>query len=251
QYTPQQVFRNKNGTNQEFREMWTADWWWKIQELLPIGAALVPVIITSDKTQLSTFSGDKQAWPVYLTIENIKKGTHRKPSTHATILLNNIPVLKLECFSEERCSVKGYQIFHDCMKIVLEPLVKAGTDGIDISCADGFICTTFPVLSAYIADYPEQCLVTCCQENVCLTCLVKPKERGELIHSVLHDPETTIHILAQQSQGLAPSEFKDHNMRPVNPFWKDLPHCNIFSCLTPDMLHQLHKAPDNPTNHLY
>ncbi|KAF8224593.1 hypothetical protein L208DRAFT_1510953, partial [Tricholoma matsutake] len=27
QYAPQWVFRNKNGTNQEFREMWTADWW--------------------------------------------------------------------------------------------------------------------------------------------------------------------------------------------------------------------------------
>jgi hypothetical protein len=128
------------------------------------------------------------------------------------------------------------------MKIILEPLVKAGTDGIDMGCADGFLRNTFPILSAYIADYPEQCLVACCQENACPICLVKPKERGQPIHSVLRDPETTIHTLAQQSQGLAPSEFKDHNMRPINPFWKDLPHCNIFSCMTPDMLHQLHKG---------
>ena len=135
-----------------------------------------------------------------------------------------------------------YQIFHDCMKIMLEPLVKAGTDGVNIGCTDSFLHTTFSILSAYIADYPEQCLVTCCQENACLTCLVKPKERGQPVHSVLCDPEMTIHILAQQSQGLALSEFKDHNMRPINPFWKDLPHCNIFSCLMPDMLHQLHKG---------
>jgi len=125
---------------------------------------------------------------------------------------------------------------------MLEPLVKARTDGIDISCTDSFLRTTFPILSAYIVDYPEQYLVTCCQENACPTCLVKPKERGQLIHSVLHNPETMIHILAQQSQGLALSEFKDHNMRPINPFWKDLLHCDIFSCLMPDMLHQLHKG---------
>jgi hypothetical protein len=31
QYAPRRIFRNKNGTNQEFGEMWTADWWWKIQ----------------------------------------------------------------------------------------------------------------------------------------------------------------------------------------------------------------------------
>ena len=115
------------------------------------------------------------------------------------------------------------------MKIILEPLVKARTDGIEIACTDGFLHNTFPILSAYIADYPEQCLVACCQENACPICLIKPKERGQLIHSVLHNPETTIHILAQQLQGLAPSEFKDHNMRPINPFWKDLLHCNIFS----------------------
>ena len=37
------------------------------------GATIAPVIIVSDKTQLSTFSGDKLAWPVYLTIGNIEK----------------------------------------------------------------------------------------------------------------------------------------------------------------------------------
>ena len=31
QYAPRHVFRNKDGTNREFGEMWTADWWWKIQ----------------------------------------------------------------------------------------------------------------------------------------------------------------------------------------------------------------------------
>ena len=106
---------------------------------MPAGATIVPVIIASDKTQLSTFSGDKQAWPVYLTIGNIKKCTHWKPSTHATILLGYIPVSKLENFSKECRSVEGYQIFHDSMKIMLEPLVKAGTDGVDMGCTDGFL----------------------------------------------------------------------------------------------------------------
>ena len=82
------------------------------------------------------------------------------------------------------------------MKIILELLVKAGTDGVDMDCTDGFLRNVFPILSAYIADYLEQCLVACCQENACPICLVKPKERGQPIQSDLCDAETTIHILA-------------------------------------------------------
>ena len=43
-----------------------------------------------------------------------------------------------------------------------------------------------------------------------------------------------------QANGEHPAEFKDQNLQLVNPFWRDLPHCDIFSCITPDLLHQLH-----------
>lgn len=43
------------------------------------GATIVPIIISSDKTQLTLFR-NRSCYPVYLTIGNIPKETRRKPS---------------------------------------------------------------------------------------------------------------------------------------------------------------------------
>ncbi|KAJ6545618.1 hypothetical protein B0H19DRAFT_955127 [Mycena capillaripes] len=241
-YAPQRVYRDAAGTRREFNEMWTGEWWWNLQELLPEGITICPVILASDKTQLSRFSGDKQAWPVYLSVGNLAKETRRKPSQRATVLLGYIPACKLHCFSKANRSAAGYQLFHRCMRIMLDSLVAAGNDGVDMLCADGHMRRVYPILAAYVADYPEQCLVACCMENRCPECKVDPTRRGLPVHSALRDPGETIKLMKKHAKGLQPKKFERQGLRPADPFWKDLPHCNIFQCFTPDILHQLHKG---------
>jgi len=125
---------------------------------------------------------------------------------------------------------------------LLKPLIDAGTNGVDMLCADGFIWTIYPILASYIADYPEQCLVACCKESACPRCIVNPKEHGARLFSNSRDPANTIRILGEKANGENPPEFDDHSLRAINPFWADLPHCNIFTSITPDILHQLHKG---------
>ncbi|KAF7290282.1 hypothetical protein MIND_01342200 [Mycena indigotica] len=246
-FKPMRLFRTRDTLtgelkNQEYDEMWTGTWWWDTQDLLEDGATIIPIILSSDKTQLSSFAGDKQAWPVYISIGNISKSIRRQPNSRATVLLGYIPVPKLDCYSKTARKVAAYQIFHDCMRRMLEGLAEAGKDGVDIACADGWVRWCFPLLAAYIADYPEQCLVVCCQENSCPRCSCPPKERGSTTEFPMRRQEETLRVLGEQAAGQKPKKFSELHLRPVDPFWADLPHCDIHSCITPDLLHQLHKG---------
>ena len=210
---------------------------------LPSGATIAPLILSSDKTQLTQFQGDKKAWPVYLTIGNLSKKVRRQPSTHGTILVGYLPVAKLDCFSEASRSLQGYRLFHHCMEMIFRCLIEAGTKGVDMVCADGWIRLVFLILAAYVADFPEQCLVGCCMENRCPRCTVNPTDRGSPMESRLRDKQETLELLKKHQQGRDPPQFEKIGLRAVyKPFWAELPHCDIFHCFTPDILHQLHKG---------
>jgi len=263
-FAPEHVYSDSEGKERIFDEMWTADWWWEMQVRptlpvekrlcvnqmslfwqgnLPDGATIAPIILSSDKTQLSVFQGDKQAWPVYLTIGNISKEVRRQPSSHATILLGYLPVAKLECFEDSTRSLAGYRLFHYCMSKILAALIKPGKDGVDITCGDGLIRLFFLILAAYVADYPEQCLVACCMETRCPKCITKPEERGNYEKAINRDQKTTLDVLKEHHKGGDPIKFDQFGIRAIyEPFWKDLPHSNIFNSFTPDLLHQLHKG---------
>jgi len=101
------------------------------------GATVIPVIILSDKTQLTLF-WDKMAYPIYLTIGNIPKDICRKPSRHAQVLLGYIPVTKLEHLSNKTARWRGLtSLFHACMADVLGPIMSRGETGVAMMSSDG------------------------------------------------------------------------------------------------------------------
>ena len=167
---------------------------------------------------------------------------------NATVLVAYLPVTKLECFNEKTRSMAGFHLFHHCMTQILKPLVEAGLNGAKMTCGDLRIRRIFPILAAYVTDYPEQCLVACCKENCCLWCKVKLDERGNLAGTSAREVDETMELLMQDRRrklkNLHSSKtFDEQGLQPIyEPFWKDLPHVNIFSCFTPDILHQLHKG---------
>ena len=133
---------------------------------------MVPIIISSDKTQLTLFR-DKMAYPIYLTIGNIPKNIRRKPSRCAQVLLGYIPTTKLEYMSNKTACWHGLTtLFHACMADVLGLIMSHGETGVVMMSGDGVWHRCHPIFATFVGDYPEQVLVTCIYSGQCPKCTI-------------------------------------------------------------------------------
>ncbi|KAI9509936.1 hypothetical protein F5148DRAFT_1274983 [Russula earlei] len=237
-YVLERIYEDSTGNTRVYDEMWTVDWWWEMQDKIPSGGVVCAVILASDKTQLSGFSGGHQAYPLYLSLGNISKSVHCKSSNHAVSLIGYIPTSKITCFSDPQ--IPKYQLFHACLKKRLELLMSAGSNRTKLICADGVIHQIFPILAAYVGDHPEQCLVACCKENQCLICTMPAKSQGDRFLFPLWSQLHMEQVLHLEANGHHPPEFSEWGLHKVfSPFWAGMPHTDIFMCISPDILHQL------------
>ena len=67
------------------------------------------------------------------------------------------------------------------MHLILKPLQDAASNnGVPIMCADGKAHMVVPALGPYVADYPEQCLVSCTKATACPCCKAPVSQMGPL-----------------------------------------------------------------------
>ncbi|KAG2352315.1 hypothetical protein BDR07DRAFT_1568818, partial [Suillus spraguei] len=119
-------------------------------------------------------------------------------SARATVLIGYLPAGKLDCFTSDSRSL---------------------ANGVEMVCADSMVRRIYPILAAYVADFPEQCLVACCKENHCPKCLVTADERGNPLSSPIRDPQLIKEILEKRKKGQHPTEFEDFGLHTVySPF---------------------------------
>jgi len=205
-----------------------------MQDQLPAGATLVPVICASDKTNLTNFSGDHHAWLLYLTIVNIRKDIRCTPKKCALILVGLIP-----------CSPKGDkntdEAWHCVVGTMLSPLRNLDITGpsLKLNFADGFQRQYYPLLAAWVWDYPEHVMIAQVSYGSYPMCeipkgalmghsTIRPLDhpRDQDVYSELLD-EPIIDVL--HSLGVHPIR---------NLFWQ-YPLCNVYRLWQPDELHQL------------
>jgi len=136
------------------------------------GGTIIPVIVSSDKTQLTLFR-DKIAYLIYLTISNIPKNICCKPSYQAQILIGYIPTTKLTGMENKSGHHHALaNLFYACMQNVLGPISSIGKTGVAMMSRNGVWHCCHPIFAIFVDDYPEQTLVTCTFSGQCPKCLV-------------------------------------------------------------------------------
>ncbi|KAF9487129.1 hypothetical protein BDN71DRAFT_1405152 [Pleurotus eryngii] len=246
-FTPERCYVDANKTEWLYHEMNTGKWWWATQKALEKdrpGAMIVPIILSSDKTQLTLFR-NKSAYPVYLTIGNLPKSIRRKPSHRGQILLVYLPTSNLSHMTNKASRRRAMSnLFHTSMSHILKPLTLPGTEGLLMASGDGVVQRCYPIFAAYVGDYPEQCLVTGTYNGDSPVCKCPHNQLG--LYPCLHplrDMDNTFSILEHADQGHFLATCKANRFRPLRcPFWAGLPYVDIFLSIVPDVLHQQHQG---------
>jgi len=146
------------------------------QEMLPVGATLIPILLGSDKTCLTILGGNKEAWPLYLSIGNIPSNTRSLLSTKTWVILAYILVV---CFEGKHSKALEACYFHQCVCHILAPLISVRETGSPITLGNGDVLNCFFHLAAWIVDYEEQVLLNCIKSRTSTTTLAGSKELGE------------------------------------------------------------------------
>ncbi|KAJ7871067.1 hypothetical protein B0H13DRAFT_2555721 [Mycena leptocephala] len=246
---PERHYADQDKTIRLYHNMHTGKWWWSTQKQVEAnnpGATIIPILLSSDKTQLTMF-GNKTAYPVYMTIGNIPKEIRCKPSRRAYILLAYLPTSRLGHIKNKAARRRTLvNLFHACLSFITAPLRDAGVTGISIASGDGVLRRGHPIVACCIGDYPEQLLVTCVKTGWCPSGGVQHENLGDGdLKCPFRNLDKILDALDKLDQGgtVYAQACQDAGIKPVvHPFWQDLPYTNIFLSITSDVLHQLYQG---------
>jgi hypothetical protein len=225
--------------------------------MLPNGATLLGVNLSSDKTNISVMTGDRTAHPVLLSLANIHMDVRMKQSTPAFVLLALLPCPKF-LVSKSTRGVLESRVIHLCLDIITRPLKLAARAGRMMADPSGFSRFCFTGLASYIVDTPEAALIAGVAGKTSHLTMADYLKFGDPIRHEPRTASTTLAQLAALAENYDPLELSTYvpaakavRLNGVHlPFWRDwylestsgqrlLSDPCTF--LTPEPLHHWHK----------
>ncbi|KAI5984035.1 hypothetical protein EDD15DRAFT_2390543 [Pisolithus albus] len=242
-YAPYRDF-TAGDKKRRYENFMSGDWaWLQADEIArdpsTHGATFVPIILGSDKMTVSVATGQNDYWPVYLSIGNIHNNV-RRTHCNGVELLSFLAIPKAAKKYTDDPTFRRFkkQLFHTAMSRILSSLKAGMTVPQVMKCPDGHFRRAVFGIGPYIADYPEQVLISGIVQNWCGRCIVLPDNLDA------GGPPRTAELMRALIEELQAGAAWDEWGIDVNvvPFTEDFPRADICQLLAPDILHQLVKG---------
>ena len=145
----------------------------------------------SNGTHLSNFAGDKKQWPVYMTIGNLSSKNRQTNSMLSVLMVALLPIpIKNRNIPQKRLDEHRQthrEVLDEVLRRVLPPLTfkqhpSAKSGCYNDLCADGNFGRFKPVLSAWLADCPENRDLHNLKWHVCFWCECPKNELRDYVH---------------------------------------------------------------------
>ncbi|KAG0692648.1 hypothetical protein DFH29DRAFT_985697 [Suillus ampliporus] len=244
EYSPYRDYTTED--KRYWKNFMSGDWAWKQADVIARneenhGSTFVPLIIGSDKTVVSVATGQTEYHPLYLSIGNIHNSV-RRAHRNGVVLIGFLAIPKSTKEHNDNIKYRNFrrQLFQRSLVKIFES-VKPFMENFDVTrFPDGHYRRTVYGLGPYIADYPEQILLSGVVQNWCPRCLGNRKDLDGS-QPCLHRREAHTELLVEQ---LTYKQAWDEYgiIADLVPFTNDFPRADIHELLSPDILHQIIKG---------
>ncbi|KAI9568687.1 hypothetical protein HD554DRAFT_2204916 [Boletus coccyginus] len=131
-FCEQYCFRpHRNSTEQQHMEkqkIFSSQEAFRIQDQLPVGVSIVPIIAASDKTPMTQHTSGLEMHPLFITIGNIDSDIRMKATSHAWQCVAFIPTPKFETHPDYQTILQA-RLWHKCVDLVFANLKNATLHG--------------------------------------------------------------------------------------------------------------------------
>ena len=204
---------------------------------------MLPIILFSDATHLTNFSGDKKAWPVYMTIGNMRSDVRQSHKSHALALIALLPVplkfRKLRAADHRAQQERNHHVMQSVIGYLLSSVDIQKDRSFVALCADGNKRRIYPRLASWIADFPEHITWQGLKDKQCLWCelpsgqfglwpVPTTNSRDSRLYRQLYFQNTLLSVASLESAGVKVRE---------NALWNL--GINLSELPKPDLLHTI------------
>ncbi|KIJ17530.1 hypothetical protein PAXINDRAFT_72399, partial [Paxillus involutus ATCC 200175] len=244
-YAPCQVFGDNH--QRVWSDLMIGNWAWRqsknelANNPANHGAMFAPLILGSDKTTVSVATGNNEYYPIYLSVGNLHSNV-RHAHGEGISLLGFLAIPKTDRKHENDQEFRDFRrhLFHTSLTAIFETMRPAMIQPKVKLCPDGHYRRIIYGLGPYIADYPEQVLLSCIVQGWCPICLAN---RKDLDGSDDAGPCTHEHSKLLMQTFASDILWKEYGLIDnILPFTASFPRANIHELIAPDILHQIIKG---------